>query len=60
MKVGSIGPTMARCLKRLGGSPTLAANVASERDATISLDDGDDSRSKALFTSGTVEIDDLG
>jgi hypothetical protein len=46
--------------ERLGGSPTLAANVASERDATISLDDGDDNRSKALFTSGTVEIDDLG
>jgi RNA polymerase sigma factor (sigma-70 family) len=45
MKVGSIGPTRARCLEKLRGSPTLAAYVASEPDATISLDDGDESRS---------------
>lgn len=42
MKVGSIGPTRARCLEKLRSSPALVALVVAERGATIGLD-GDES-----------------
>jgi RNA polymerase sigma factor (sigma-70 family) len=46
MKIGSIGPTRARCLEKLRSTPMLVAYVASEGDTRISLDDGDESRSR--------------
>jgi RNA polymerase sigma factor (sigma-70 family) len=46
MKVGSIGPTRARCLEKLRSTPPLMAYVASEGATRIGLDDGDESRSR--------------
>jgi RNA polymerase sigma factor (sigma-70 family) len=45
MKIGSIGPTRARCLEKLRSSSAFAAYIAAERGSAVSLDHGDESRS---------------
>ena len=44
MKIGSIGPTRARCLEKLRGSRPFTEYLRSEGDATISHHGGDESR----------------